>query len=153
MNRNDFLQLIGGNDASEYVPVACLLREGYGCAGYFNAAANRGLLDSVVLANARLVEFRQARAGQAAIGDFSEFIEEIVQRQFRSEESPVSVDGDEYGKAIPLMAIPMSEISVVYPVAKIGQMMKAMDKGAEPPAFLDFENKSIILKVLRTKLW
>jgi hypothetical protein len=129
MNRSDFLHLIGGNETSEYVPVAFLLRGGHGVAGYFNGTANRGLIDSVVLANARLVEFQQARAGQqAVISDFSEFLEQIVQRQFRAEESPVS---------------------------KIGQMMHAMDTNApgNPPAFLDFENKSIILKVLRTKIW
>ena len=63
---------------------------------------------------------------------------------------------------IPLTAIPVSEIAMLYPVAHIAKLLKMAQRvtqGERPessdevPSFLDFNNKSIVLKVLRTKLW
>jgi hypothetical protein len=159
MNRSDFTKLIGAEGGNaEYLPVACLLRAGYGCAGYYNQAINANLTDTCVLANARLVEFRHERAGgQATIEDFNEFLQEIVQRVYQADESSGEPpETDPYVKSIPLAAIPMNEISDVYPVAHITKMMRVLQKEGDSkrvPAFFDFDNKSIILKILRAKLW
>jgi hypothetical protein len=41
MNREDFAKLVGAEtEKTEYLPVACLLRSGYACAGYYHAAVN-----------------------------------------------------------------------------------------------------------------
>ncbi len=168
MNRADFLKLIGANDgAADYVPLACLLRSGYGIAGHYNAMLNRDLQESVVLVNARLVDLHSPRraATGPSISDFSEFIEEIVLRHYMGEQTPTR--DDEYGRSIPLAAIGIEEIAVAYPVAHIGKMMQAMNEPAaatngngdhatdssQVPSFLDFQNRSVVLKVLRTKLW
>jgi hypothetical protein len=173
MNRADFLKLIGAADgAADYVPLACLLRSGYGIAGHYNAMLNNDLQQSVVLVNARLVDLHSPRrtASGPTISDFSEFIEEIVLRHYMGEQSPAR--DDEYGHSIPLAAIGMEEIAVAYPVAHIGRMMQALSEpaavtangdgnhdatessdGRRVPSFLDFENRRLVLKVLRTKLW
>src|SRR5258708_6905784 len=58
MNKHDFSKIIGVENAdAEYLPVACMLRSGYGCAGYYNAELNRDLQNTCVLVNARLVAF------------------------------------------------------------------------------------------------
>jgi len=167
MNKSDFLKLIGAESAvSDYLPVAALLRSGYGCAGYFNREINSDLSDTIVLVNARLAEFRDATASRgttAMIEDFNEFIEEIVQRSYQNPDATLG-GGDEYGKSIPLVAIPLSEMAVVYPVARIEQLLRRVQGEATPastgsapasklPSFFDFDNKSLVLKALRTKLW
>ena len=63
-----------------------------------------------------------------------------------------------FGKSIPLTAIAYDEIAVVYPVTPIGDLLRrANDEvkadAQQVPSFLDFENKSLVVKVLRTKLW
>lgn len=159
MNRSDFLRLIGTDGGqTEYVPVACLLRGGYGCAGYYNANVNDDLSDTCVLVNARIVDLSATPEGtkQGAIQKFRDFIEEIVMRHYKAEyekaEEAVMSRGDNiYGPSIPLAAIPFAEIAVLYPVARIGTLMQRSEK--EVPTFLDFDNKSAVLKVLRTKLW
>ena len=63
---------------------------------------------------------------------------------------------------IPLTAIPVSEIAMLYPVAHIAKLLKTAKRVAqgdrsgamaEVPTFLDFNNKSVVLKVLRAKIW
>jgi hypothetical protein len=161
MNRTDFLKLIGAHGAkAEYLPVACLLRSGYGCAGYYNAQLNDGLTDVCVLANVRLVAFRDPRpGGRGAIEDFSDFLEEVVLRSFHEAAAGAQAAeqtgvGDAMGKSVPLAAVPFDEIAVIYPVAHIGTMMRTVEaEDRRVPAFFDFDNKSIILRALRTRLW
>lgn len=157
MNRNDFKKLIGAeSEDAEYLPVACLLESGYGCAGYYNAALNADLSETCVLVNARLVEFRRPEtAGQrATIEDFNEFLEEIVMNYYNEAESERAPESDLYGKSIPLTAIPYGQIALVYPVAHIGALMRRAEKEENRvPTFLDFDRKSVVIKLLRTKLW
>ena len=43
---------------------------------------------------------------------------------------------------------------MAYPVAQISKMMgRLKGKKSALPGFLDFENKSEVLKILRTKVW
>ena len=157
MNRKDFVKVIGAaSEDAEYLPVACLLRSGYGCAGYYNAALNRDLTDTCVLVNARVVQFEEPQgSGQhATIEDFNEFLEEVVMNFYKEEDKEVVPERDLYGKSIPLTAIPYDEIALVYPVAHIGALMRrAEQQEKKVPTFLDFDNKSVIIKLLRTKLW
>lgn len=163
MNRQDFLKLIGAKAGSaDYLPVACLLSSGYACAGYFNSSLNDEFAETCVLVNARLVEMAGHSAGSGAIHDFNEFLEEIVKVVLQSDENdPQLLFGDDprYGKSIPLTAISYSQVAVVYPVAHISTLMRRVEEDptvqtAEPlPTFLDFNNKSVVLKILRTKLW
>lgn len=162
MNHDDFVRVIGGesNDA-DYVPVACLLRSGYGCAGFYNHSLNESLHETVVLVNAHVIALSDGQgSSRASISNFAEFIEEVVRRSYatsaNSGDGGPRVNPSEYGAVIPLAAIPLNEISVVYPVAKIEEMARRLGE-AKPTtafrAFLDIENRSEILKVLRTKLW
>ncbi len=75
---------------------------------------------------------------------------------------PADVEESERAEdTIPLTALPLREIAILYPVAQIATLLKSArkvssgEKGGvqEIPTFLDFNNKSIVLKVLRTKLW
>ncbi|TWU12477.1 hypothetical protein CA54_13010 [Symmachiella macrocystis] len=169
MHRNDFLKLIGTEaNAAEYLPVAGSLRNGNGFVGRYNATMNVGLAETCMLVNARIFEFKEGRAGgRGSVQDFNDFLEEVVAR--------VSVDGvpdalavgnEDFGKAIPLTAIAMDEITIVYPVSHIRSLLERASKvqsdtsenttasntPEEIPSFLDFE-QSPVLKVLRTKLW
>ena len=157
MNKSDFIKLVGGGDHVDYAPVAGMLESGYGFAGFYNTALNEGLEDSCVLLNARLVDLRSDSSSRShpQIADFNEFVEEIVQQSYPSVDEPKMPRKDVYGKSIPLAAIPFSQISIVYPVGHIGKMMKDLQRreNFKLPGFLDFDNKSLILKVLRTKLW
>ncbi len=84
MNKQDFLKLSGAAiERAEYLPVAFMIRGGYGCAGYYNAGLNDGLTDTCVLLNMRLVEFPPSPTGQSSIHNFSEFLERIVARHYR----------------------------------------------------------------------
>ncbi|MCX7396348.1 MAG: hypothetical protein NT138_01570 [Planctomycetales bacterium] len=165
MNRADVISLIGTGEAkdSEYVPVACLLNSGYGCLGYFNHAINDKLEETLVILNARLVDLRaeegHSRRGQ--VSDFNDFLQDVVARHVRAE-SEAFGDSDNNENTIPLTAVPISEIAILYPVAHIAALLKSMRKvkqadggphDANVPTFLDFNNRSVVLKVLRTKLW
>lgn len=160
MHQTDFIKLIGlESEDQEYLPVAFMLRSGYGCAGYYNSALNRDLVGTCVLLNAHLVEFRaEARDGhRATIHDFNEFLQEIVSRIYREEEGiPSDVkDSELYGRSIPLMAIDFEEIALLYPVAHITSLLRRAEESlqSQMPTFLDIGNKSVIVKLLRTKLW
>jgi hypothetical protein len=160
MHKTDFIKLIGlESEDQEYLPVAFMLRSGYGCAGYYNAALNRDLVDTCVLLNSHLVEFRgESPSGQrATIHDFNEFLREIVSRIYREEDGIPSQakDSDLYGQSIPLMAVDFAEIALLYPVAHITSLLRRAEDSLQSrvPTFLDIENKSVIVKLLRTKLW
>ncbi len=218
MNRRDFLKVLGADqEPVEYMPIACLLRSGYGCAGYFNTSLNQALDEVVTLLNIRIVSLQKSGQNQV-ITDFNEFLEHIVQQYFKNDGETDHAMPEGYGKAIPMATIPYSEIAVLYPVSRIGQLMrhaqqarqspkpmvqadvaipkpkaqrqqpaKATTSQAKPakpvtaktakavqassmprkvisnsdatkhieelPKFLDFDQRSVVLKALRTKLW
>ena len=160
MRRKDFIKLIGAHSGNaDYLPVACLLTSGYACAGYYNSALNEEFEDACVLVNARLVDVRDnPKVGErAAIQDFNHFIEEIVTGIVQAGDGDPDAflsPGDQYGRSIPLTALSYTEISVVYPVSHIGTLMRRVEEDEQKiPTFLDFERKSIVLKILKTKLW
>jgi len=157
MNRDDFVKLVGiDSDDDHYVPVAFLLSNGYACAGFYHSPVNKGLQSTCVLLNARLIELRGDNkvSGQPSINDFNEFLEEIaVNFSEPSRNGESSPRTDAYGKSIPLTAIPFEQISVVYPIAHIGSLMRrAEQQKIRPHRFLDL-NQSEIVKLLTTKLW
>src|SRR4051812_28374196 len=80
MQRAEFLKLIGGkSDNGDYVPVSCLLRNGYACAGYVNLTINEQYTDTCIFVNARMIDLREpGRNDRGAIRDFSDFLEEFV---------------------------------------------------------------------------
>ena len=164
----DVLSLIGGNVPQEgdYTPIACLLNSGYGCVGYFNSSVNNNLRDTIVLLNMRLVDLRveEGHSRRGRVADFNDFLHDIVAKHVQSEtesDSHHSMDGED--GTIPLSAIPVSEIAMLYPVAQIARLLKSaqhVTQGAggssamsDVPTFLDFNNKSVVLKVLRAKIW
>ncbi|HVV99092.1 MAG TPA: hypothetical protein VHB77_02060 [Planctomycetaceae bacterium] len=165
MQRADFLRLIGAKaGAADYIPVACLLRNGHACAGYFNSQLNDDFADTCVLVNSRLVDFQGARATQTrtAIHDFNEFLEQVTIGAYAADSEDADLFGEHderLGKSIPLTAIDYGEIAVVYPISQIGVLMRRVEQddnlqtASEVPSFLDFDRKSVILQVLRTRLW
>lgn len=160
----DVLSLIGGSELpdSDYMPIACLLKSGYGCVGYFNKSVNQKLTASIVLLNMRLVDLRteEGHSRRGRIADFNDFLQDVVAQHVQADE-----DGEESEPiegTIPLTAIPVGEIAMLYPVAHIAELLKSAkrvtpngssDVSSEVPTFLDFNNKSIVLKVLRTQIW
>lgn len=161
----DVLRLIGGGSDSpnnDYMPIACLLNSGYGCVGYFNSSVNESLSDTIVLLNMRLVDLRveEGHSRRGRIADFNDFLQDVVAQHVQADE-----DGEESEPiegTIPLTAIPVGEIAMLYPVAHIAELLKSAkrvtpnsssDASSEVPTFLDFNNKSIVLKVLRTQIW
>ena len=156
MDRDDFVKLAGvasGDD--QYVPVAFLLSNGYACAGYYHPSVNEDLVSTCVLLNARLIELQKASgSSQPSIRDFNEFLEEIAMGLCEpSDETDASPRADAYGKSIPMTAIPFDQITVVYPIAHIGALMRrAEPKQSRLPGFLDL-SKSELINLLRTKLW
>ena len=156
MNRADFLRIVGASNGVEYAPVAGMLRSGYGFAGYFNSHLNEGMEGTAVLINARLVDIRgrSDSSRQPRVTDFGQFVEEIVMENYEASDEPKLPRTDVYGKSIPLAAIPLSEVAVVYPVGHIGRLMQSLEREQKQiPSFLDFDNRSLVLKLLRTKLW
>jgi hypothetical protein len=156
MDRDDFAKLVGAESGSaDCLPVACLLRNGYACAGHYHAALNEDLASTCVLLNAHLIALEGDKAsGRPNISDFNEFLEEIVVNFCRTDgDGQPLPKSDIYGKSIPLTAIPYDQIAVVYPVAHIGALMRRAEKpGSKLPRFLDL-GKSEIVNLLRTKLW
>jgi hypothetical protein len=163
----DVLSLIGGKGSSDsvYTPVACLLNSGYGCVGYFNSTVNENLSDTLVLLNMRLVDLRveEGHSRRGRVADFNDFLQDVVAQHVQSESSDeVSKRTDNTDGTIPLTAIPVSEIAMLYPVSHIAMLLKSAQRvthgdhasvSNEIPTFLDFNNKSIVLKVLRAKVW
>ncbi len=166
MIREDLLNLVGGGASpdSDYIPVACLLKSGYGCVGYFNSLVNENLSSSVVLLNLRLVDLRveEGNSRRGRVADFNDFLQDVVFQHVVSESESAHEESENVECTIPLTAIPLSEIAMLYPVAHIAQLLKSarrvtqgngMSSKNEVPTFLDFNNKSVVLKVLRTRLW
>ena len=169
MQRAEFVKLIGGkSEGGDYIPVACLLRNGYACAGYINQSINEQYSDICILVNARMVDLREPnrRTERGAIHDFGDFLEEFVVGMMDKKKAKDGDFSDEendpfqsrFGKSIPLTAISFDEIAVVYPVARIGNLLRQVNVEAKTdtqqiPSFLDFENKSLVVKVLKTKIW
>ncbi len=163
----DILQLIGVSDSPEndYTPVACLLNSGYGCVGYFNRSVNESLNDTVVLLNMRLVDLRveESHSRRGRVADFNDFLQDVVAQHVQEESEKEDDDRSENrSDTIPLTAIPVNEIAMLYPVAHIAKLLKSAQRVThgdrshtmtEVPTFLDFNNKSIVLKVLRAKIW
>ena len=175
MIRADILKLIGGGNASncDYTPVACLLNSGYGCVGYFNTSVNENLTDMIVLLNMRLVDLRteDGHPRRGRVADFNDFLQDVVVQHIQAEVEGASAHDLPVDESlnpaiphttVPLTAIPLSEISLLYPVARITKLLRGAQQVAnadppvpstEVPTFLDFNHKSIVLKVLRTRLW
>ena len=156
MKKSDVLRLVGAREGAEYAPVAGMLSCGYGFVGYFNGRANEGLEETCVLINARLVDLRSdgEDVTEPRITDFSEFVEEIVRQSYQAEKPPGEPRSDVFGRSIPLAAIPFDQVAVVYPVAQIGRMMADVERERKKiPSFFDLDNKSIVLKFFRAKLW
>ena len=156
MNRKDFVKLIGAErEDAEYLPVSCLLRRGYACVGYYHPVLNEDFDETCVLVNGRVIELHETvlLGKQYRIQDFNDFLEEIVGNFHKKKTDPLSPKSDEYGKSIPLTAIPYDEIAIVYPVAHISTLLdRARKERKELPTFIDFD-KSELLKLMRTKLW
>ena len=165
MNRQDFLKLIGAKSGhADYLPVACLLKTGYACAGFFNSALNDDFAETCVLVNARLIELAgpMSESHRSAIHDFNEFIEQIVSGVLEGSEGDIDAlfsDDPRFGKSMPLSAISFDEIAIVYPVGHISTLMRRVEEDQNStqretiPPFLDFKNKSVVTKILLTKLW
>jgi len=157
MHPDDFLKIVGAAVGTGHATVAGMLARGYGFAGYYSRRLNEGLEDTGVLVNARLVDLRgsQETSSIPHVSDFAEFVEEIVRQNYPTGKGKRTIKTDVYGKTIPLAAIDFSEMVVVYPVAQIGKMMARLrpTPKSKLPSFLDFDNKSVLLKLLRAKIW
>ena len=166
MNRDDILSLIGSGTSpdDDYMPVACLLNSGYGCVGYFNKSVNDSLSAAIVLLNMRLVDLRaeEGHSRRGRVADFNDFLQDVVAQHVQAEFDSAADDSEKREGTIPLTAIPVSEIAMLYPVAQIAQLIKSAQRVTqanrpatvnEVPTFLDFNNKSIVLKVLRARIW
>jgi hypothetical protein len=154
MTGKDFRKLITAEAAKEeYTPVAFLLRSGYAGLGYYNSSVNEGFGDLAVFLNVRLIDLdRSAQRGGASIRDFSEFLEEVVAEETEREEADEAPAKPDFGKAIPIAAVPLDELAVLYPVAQIGALLsrrKQQDRSV--PKFFDLR-KSEILSLLRGRL-
>jgi hypothetical protein len=157
MNRDDFVKLVGvATDNDRCVPVAFLLCNGYGCVGYYHLPLNEGLTGTCVLLNTRLIELQRVNSGssESCIQDFNEFLEKVAvgfgEPSGKGELPPRT---DAFGKSIPLTAISLEQIAVVYPVAHISALLRRVDRQeSRSPSFLDL-NKNEIMKLLETKLW
>jgi len=153
VNLADLRKIIGASDSSEYAPMAMLLKTGYACFGHYNQNLNSDLEDTLVVLNAQLMELgSEANRTRPAVEDFREFLVEIVGAYDAGEGSEIQTR-DYLGKPVPLVAIPLEEISIVYPVAQIVTMLQRVEsKDRSQPTLFDFE-KSEILSVLRMRLW
>lgn len=160
MNKLDLQKLIGAErHKTEYLPVGCLLSSGHGIAGFYNGSVNEALSDTCVLLNARLVELDRDPTSRRGVSDFNDFIEDIVGRYYSKSGSETLPETELSASSIPLTALPYSEIVLLYPVARIAELLERTEHQAKTagteskPSFLDFDNKSIVMKALRTKLW
>lgn len=165
MDVKELGRLIGAKSGkAEYLPVAFLLKTGYACFGHYNSTLNEGLADLCVLLNVRLIDLSQStQKTKTPIRDFTDFLEDVVARAARKDEEGESTDETpdkgRFGKAMPIAAIVLDEVAIVYPVAQIGALVRRSREKAQTPTtgaaattLLDFD-KSEILSVLRMKLW
>lgn len=161
MDVNELSRFIGDDSRdAKYLPVAFLLKTGYACYGYYNSALNDGLSDLCVLLNVRLMDLSTApQSSRNTIRDFSDFLQDVVVRAAKadsdSSDSDDALSQDRFGKAIPISAVSLSEIALVYPVAQIGKLLRRSGEEQGEPvtsSLLDFE-KSEILALLLTKIW
>lgn len=157
VNAEDLRKIVGASqEPVEYAPVAMLLKTGYACFGHYNGNLNEDLGQTLVVLNAQLMDLKaEAHRTRPAAEDFREFLLEIV-GAYDSQEQDDLPTREFLGKPIPLVAIPLEEIAIVYPVAQIVTMLQRIspEKREEQttPALFDF-NRSEILTVLRMKLW
>jgi hypothetical protein len=117
------------------------------------------------LLNMRLVDLRveESHSRRGRVADFNDFLQDVVAQHVQEESDPQDKDrSDNPRDTIPLTAIPVNEIAMLYPVAHIAKLLKmaqrvtqgeCSESSDEVPSFLDFNNKSIVLKVLRAKIW
>jgi hypothetical protein len=116
----DVHRLIGGSESpdSDYMPIACLLNSGYGCVGYFNSSVNESLSDTVVLLNMRLVDLRveEGHSRRGRIADFNDFLQDVVAQHVKADAE--SEDSRPTDGTIPLTAIPVGEIAMLYAVLR-----------------------------------
>ncbi|MFO1094434.1 MAG: hypothetical protein U0992_14185 [Planctomycetaceae bacterium] len=159
MDVKELSRLIGAKSGkAEYLPVAFLLKTGYACYGHYNSATNEGMTDLCVLLNVRLLDLSQSKEkARPTVRDFSDFLEDVVVRASKTDAERAEDDDklakSKFGKAIPIAAVALNEIAIVYPVAQIGAMLRrARDRGEPASSLLDFE-KSEVLQLLRMKLW
>lgn len=162
MQRADLLKLVGRDGAAEYTPVAFLLKNGYACAGSFNAKLNEDMEDTCVLLNCRMVELSADRPGGRGISDFNEFLEDVISSGLAESDTSTDefdVNEHRFGRPVPLVAVPLSEVAVLYPVSHIETLIRRSQETQLAPvsngaasSLLDFQ-KSEILAVLTTKLW
>lgn len=164
MDLKELGRLIGAKSGkAEYLPVAFLLKTGYACFGHYNSALNEGLADLCVLLNVRLIDLTQStNKARPNVRDFADFLEDVVARAAKKDgvddDDDAVPDKSKFGKAIPIAAVVLDEIAIVYPVAQIGALVRrSREKApASPPSaassLLDFD-KSEVLAVLRMKLW
>lgn len=153
MNSNDFLLVMGRSKEQKYLPVAGLLEMNYGFFGYFNPDINDEMVESVILLNTTLFKFDQDNGGESStyhIRDFNDFLEEFVLEQKTEVTTRMQ---EEYGKSMPACLIPLKKIVALYPMSKIRDIVKAVEEETPHPTFLDFNNRSVVLKVLRKKIW
>jgi len=156
VDKEDLIKIVATVEGAEYLPLAGMLQNGYGFAGYYNNALNAPMGCALVLVNARLVDLRNHADSRVhpRVKDFNEFIEEIVLLSYQEGRSPVSPLQDAYGKSIPLAVVNLAQVTVLYPLHQIAVLMKSIEpEGNRLPTFLDVDNKSVILRALRTKLW
>jgi len=156
VNKADFLRLVGESEDHDYAPIAGMLQTGYGFAGFVNARLNSGMDETLILLNARLVDITGTGEDRSTprVSDFNEFVEEIVLQSYRTPEDARMPREDIYGKSIPIAAIPYGQIVVIYPVGQIRKLMRNLEAEKKTvTSFLDFQNKSVIIKLLRSRLW
>lgn len=158
MHREDLLKIIGATTepTPDHLPVAMLLRSGHFCFGHYNPRVNEGLVDTIVVLSAELMEFTESPSRHRPwVEDFREFLVEIVASQeSNGQEVPTR---PESSKPIPLLAVPLSEIALVYPVAHIVELLHRAEQSHSVeeqsiPALFDLD-KSEVLALLRMKLW
>ena len=157
VNAEDLRKIIGvSKQPVEYAPVALLLKTGYACFGHYNGNLNEDLGQTIVVVNAQLMDVNaEAHHSGPAVEDFREFLQEIVEAYDSNTENDLPTR-NYLGKPIPLVAIPLEEIAIVYPVAQIVAMLQRlspeMREERKAMALFDF-NRSEIVNVLRMKLW
>lgn len=130
MQRKDFMRLSGADQGSvEYLPIALLLRTGYGCAGYYNTSMNHALEDLIVLLNCRLIDLRNRDGSGPVITDFNDFLQKVVFEHYKVGEGTVPEGHAAHAtNTIPLAAISLSDVAVFYPVEQISRLMRLIQK-------------------------